>query len=745
MDRKTIIRIVQQQEAITPARLPAKEYAAMFSPSHWQQATPFLRNPHVKFHRVGTWIWGRVVNYTSLAILSADGRVERRVCTCPYGRSPQGCVHQAALLMAWAERPRAFVVKRAPQPARTPFHIIVSERDFEEGELPVGSPAPFIEVLKRNLIDGYKIQDLRQFLRTLGIPARGTRKDELAASLAKTLVDANLARPLLSDLSTDEFTYLVLNVQFDGTPNRPLESFVPHFARQLYTLFDVPLPPADKSPRWEALHTLYTMLEVPPLALFPWVPEMLSLPVSVEKGPVEATHAHSPLRISRIFHRLLRVVGETGLPVPEIYVPKNIPMKLVLSNAFFWHPEWALLRSTPPYVPVLFHMLNFPSPVIERLAHSLDTSEDMALIWVHLGLVLPLLYTDERKGLLLLNDKAVEKFFTHSHSWRVRILAKRFMEMAAHLAAHRIQVEKATRVVGYVEEMWLSPDPHYIVSPKIGLLFQDMLHLLSLTPRDTWIPWAEVERVLSPWLTEDVARNLYYSVSTDVVAEWEEFLKNWVHQAFLYFGEGGIVDLAVRDGRITHVRHRFLHDLLLAVDLPLEIDESEAVRVSPSDVDAQPYKNTMRVFFPLDAPLKLTTTLSLWADELKPHHGRMRAVLTPESVGNQIARGASVEALARAWEEALGFPLPARLRSYIEQIARGVGAVRLYPQVTLLRFQDENTRRHLEAALPTLRDAIVGMVDERTVIIPAARADEVRYALERSGYMPRWVNLEDRT
>lgn len=35
------------------------------------------------------------------------------------------------------------------------------------------------------------------------------------------------------------------------------------------------------------------------------------------------------------------------------------------------------------------------------------------------------------------------------------------------------------------------------------------------------------------------------------------------------------------------------------------------------------------------------------------------------------------------------------------------------------------------------------MVDERTLIVPADKVPQVHRALQQSGYVPRWLNLEE--
>ena len=51
--------------------------------------------------------------------------------------------------------------------------------------------------------------------------------------------------------------------------------------------------------------------------------------------------------------------------------------------------------------------------------------------------------------------------------------------------------------------------------------------------------------------------------------------------------------------------------------------------------------------------------------------------------------------------------------------------------------QDNFTMHELQVALPTLRDAILGLVTPRVALLQRDQADPILKDLERQGYMPK--------
>lgn len=99
--------------------------------------------------------------------------------------------------------------------------------------------------------------------------------------------------------------------------------------------------------------------------------------------------------------------------------------------------------------------------------------------------------------------------------------------------------------------------------------------------------------------------------------------------------------------------------------------------------------------------------------------------------------GVSPEILIESWQSTAGFePLPEIVDWWRFWWAR-YGCVRVYPAQGLIETRDAFTLQEVQAALPNLQSAILGIVTPQAALLKSTDVDAVLDALSRHGYMPK--------
>ena len=116
---------------------------------------------------------------------------------------------------------------------------------------------------------------------------------------------------------------------------------------------------------------------------------------------------------------------------------------------------------------------------------------------------------------------------------------------------------------------------------------------------------------------------------------------------------------------------------------------------------------------------------------------RLRYQLDVSRLHKAFEQGETPETLAEAWEQHAGFPPLPDVQRWWQSWWERYAHVRLYTDQTTLMTRDEFTMQELQAALPTLRQSIMGLVMPRVALLQADRVTRIVSDLGRQGYMPK--------
>ena len=90
-----------------------------------------------------------------------------------------------------------------------------------------------------------------------------------------------------------------------------------------------------------------------------------------------------------------------------------------------------------------------------------------------------------------------------------------------------------------------------------------------------------------------------------------------------------------------------------------------------------------------------------------------------------------------------GADAAAVFRAWWETWQQRYGHVRLYSNQAVLVAADEFTLKEVQAALPELREGVLGLINSRTALLRAERVDRLLQQLMARGYMPKDLGASD--
>ena len=261
-----------------------------------------------------------------------------------------------------------------------------------------------------------------------------------------------------------------------------------------------------------------------------------------------------------------------------------------------------------------------------------------------------------------------------------------------------------------------------------------MLDILAFMPHDVWLSVDKVAR----WIVRlyPTANTHVYQQSIQLTSQghWTNFLPlvlNKMLCGVLY--EMGLVDLAPTRENPTHFRLHYLQDIHWGRFSALPIAETQTF-----DAQVVTYlveKQSLQVMPP--APADFLMAIQQWAKPTGLAHNRLYYHLDVERLHRAFEHGETPETLAAAWERHSHFaPLPGIVAWWQQWWAR-YGHIRIYPHQATLVTCDDFTMQEVQLALPSLRDAMLGLVTPRAALLKPTEVNHILNGLERQGYMPQ--------
>ena len=724
---------IERQEKESPPVLPLEKYAEYFGKEIWEAAEDLVKRKAAKeLYRAGRWLIGRWENNCwVILVLNRKGEPELEDCTCVTEKGE--CRQKAALAILWAKKSSAFEERHLPASKQL---IVWDGKPSPLVDFPsaLKSHKEILEGTTRKLDAEYKLQEIRAVGRAFKVRLGSGRKVELAMRLAQYMMDGEVLFPLIRSLTRDE-RLAVAAIFLD------MESFcAQNMAEFLYRGFEPETPWKDVRDSLEDRGLfVYPVTGLSPTRLIPGLGEDL-LQISTVDLQGEPATSHTPWDLLKIAYQIIAAIDSKEYYLEEAEKPTSLPISYISHSLFTWHPEWAILPRNVSLFPVYFRVkepwhkdmdalsqgFGIPASVIQGILESLES--------------LHVLYVHENKWTV--NRKNFRRFIKWPQRYQLRGLAVDIIQRAGRYAIHSMSQKYSYRFAAYVRKdiWWRFP-------PEMDDCEADLVAVISgffaMLPPGRWVPWDEVKKFLKVWtnIRSAIAAGAL-RFFTDPLEDWQEFFWQFVSEVLLIMEYVGALDVARRDGEITHIRVTYLHELTSMVE---EMDgalRKEGGVQSEGDIQVLVRRGHARIDVPLPASSRIISLLEEWGASPEIGSGKLRFTWTLPALGNLFQKGETPETVFAKWEEAAGSAMAATMQEWVQRTFDRFGKVHLYPDVLVVHFRDEITRRHVEAALPDLRKHIRGEIDGNTILLDAGSADELYSVLNKGGYTPKRVRVD---
>ncbi len=726
-----IYKIVETQERETPGVLPREKYAEYFSKSVWGKAVKLVKKekPAV-LYRVARWLVGRWQNVTAVLILDREGKPHTGDCANRYSfyRAAECPKYLAALAILWADEKGKFQVRVT---RKSKDELLWN---LEPGALP--NPETLLstreEIVRRNaqVLSSFRVAEIRSVAKGLGLKLGSGNKASLVGRFARYLASPTFIREMVEKLSPEERSVLAARDIFRGYSETWRD-----MRRRLYDTF-------GHKTHWDAAESSlldkgwgiyeglgYRLIDLAPDEAL----DLLSVPTAEVLEPPSISRAlwEYPYDL----YRLLSILDTGEYRGEPTVLPEGLPPNLVDQYSSIWHPEWSILPLDTGLYPVYFRGVRFSDRQHAVVARKLGVSE--AYLSTLLYVLETLSLVSIKESVYRVEQSNLQKFARWPQYRQILFATKPFLDLVGIAAAEAVSMKHNFRLMKLRGEQSHSS----LEFPMMLYLVFDVLEALCLLPRRKWMAWDSIVKMAEVWADISVAKRAVYMLSTDPMEEWGEFFLKWLQELLMLLAYAGTVDLIVRDGKIAFVRVTYLPRMRSHLDEPMEIP-SGAIPLE-GGIKAFPQKvSSITLHLPIEIPPQVLDILNDLGFELRIKSGEWWAQGKLDSLKECFRRGEKPDTLRNRWEEAAGMPLPPEFERWIEQAYESYGKVRLYPKVTLVRFKDEPTRRHMTAAVPALRaHRSVVEVTPTDVLMDSESTGMLLESLRKSGYVPKVVKL----
>jgi len=285
------------------------------------------------------------------------------------------------------------------------------------------------------------------------------------------------------------------------------------------------------------------------------------------------------------------------------------------------------------------------------------------------------------------------------------------------------------------QNLWTLSGVDNIVHATHYMLRWVILDILAYLPHDVWLSLDKVMEFLVKLYPEPTSHHyLQGLLCKDVRDQWKGFLCQ-VLRAMLcgVLHTFGLVDIAPTLDDIEVFRLRHLQSLHW--NRPDAVPIEDTTPFGRDDVAFRPREQALSIKPPAKAEFLIA--VQQWSEPRGLIDNKLRYQLDVTRLHKVFEQGETPETLAAAWEQHAGFPPLPDVQRWWQSWWERYAHVRLYTDQTTLMTRDEFTMQELQAALPTLRHAIMGLVTPRVALLQAERVNRIVSDLERQGYMPK--------
>ena len=762
----------------------------------WQRAL-LLQSQVSNAVRSGDDLNADVMGARSYSVaITVDGISLEGECTC--AQSGAGlCMHVGATLLRWLRAPETFtVINAAPSPAAL---ALVMKDDAPEPFYGVPS-APFwihnarqderTNYLRelREALDAMTVVTLREIVAERGWTVRGTQKAAIIDQMAAFMADPAQIAVGVAALSPKERQLLAITAVAGNW-----------LARDAAARFGALLGEFGKAPTARTIAGILVQLgragllitshlaresstdaSHVPVALWSGMPPLLA---ELIPGTAELPDGVAPdgVRLSR-GRQIVNAATQLLLLLEHSSSNRAArhPRPVLEVSSMRWLKEWeydptelaqlVARRKTSRVDQTL--IVRVPPPPrslddeqLRQSAYLLDSVWGVDLLvrlLEYAGLILPgspLRIDPEAKGRFLQRTPAEQ----HAILFDAYVAIEHWQELWEIM---RVTPNLRMQRVAYAGE-YDSGSTAQAVRHRMQELRALFLQTLSFLPEDRWIAVDRIASLLFRvvpifsylWVDGSYygygnigrAGNWYFTWDTRTLGDqFDDWQRLQGRVLALMLGGPlfwlGLVDLRVtKDGAITHVRMHGLADLYRRQLASIEVDRPDVAGAAPLPTPIVGVQEAPG----FDGQVIHLRTLSGQSVTLLDQIGRVdpvppgakaqsRIAYRPDAVQVQRAfeAGATPDALEVTWQATFGAPMPAALRTRLDEWWGVYGDLRFYRNVTLLELADDYALAEIKA-VTTLNQLMVAELSPRLVLVPASAVSTLAAELKKAGYTPK--------
>ena len=697
-------------------------------------------------------------------------------CSCPYDWGGY-CKHICAVLLNWIQSPVSFSIQEAsarPEDPMLQVKPVAPPATYRPEQAPnwMALPFPARQAAGRGQLADWlneiSLQDLRAIAGRRGWQVRGTRKAEVITQIVDLMVDPENVRRAVLSLGDETRKVLAAIVLLD--PGSHL------YAGNLESLLGLEGSPENRRRLLGQLRQLVEMgLVLPGEVVTSYPPRRDFVPRQVARSlpPVmagmlpAATAPSSELEVTLADpHAFVRLVSQVALllgegrtpvalraPMPRLHLETFYPnlkgwdydpaeiLKAKEENLLRPHGEITLMVP-PPLSPL-------PDETAERLAPVVPDRTQLGFLFallIEVGVFQPgsplTVWPMVRERLFALDELAQRAALARTY-----FLMRNWSELWDLLRdSKRLELRRC----------YAHGRPENLPAELAGYR-RLVLRTLASLPDGEWVKLDDLVSVLCKvWPAFDSgfweARNYAASkprwfiascldqepLSPSKAENWEQaqgdFVRRMIAGPLHWLG---FADLG-RDGegRLASVRFHGLADLFWdRVDAPpapphasdsIAPPAAETVIIDGNSISIEPSFVTPQTHRFLDAIARL--------EGASVEH--FVYTLDPQAVHETFELGGTLEEILEDWGTLVQIALPADWRKQLGDWWEAYGLVRIYEDLTVIEFGDDDALAELKVAT-SLQDALIAEITPRLVIIAADAVPSLAAELEKAGYTPK--------
>jgi hypothetical protein len=285
------------------------------------------------------------------------------------------------------------------------------------------------------------------------------------------------------------------------------------------------------------------------------------------------------------------------------------------------------------------------------------------------------------------------------------------------------------------QNYWMLSGVDNMVRTMHYMLRWVILDILAYLPHDVWLSVDKVVQFLEKLYPEP--KSHYYQqglLCKDAQDHWKGFLDQVLRAMLcgpLYIL--GFVEAAPDLDALEVFRLR--HFQSLHWNRPETVLVEDATLFGRDDVVFRSREQALSVTPPAKADFLIA--VQQWSEPRGLVDNKLRYQLDVSRLHGAFEQGETPETLAETWEQHAGFPPLPDIQQWWQAWWARYGHIRLYTGQTTLVTRDEFTMQELQVALPSMRQAIMGLVTPRVALLQAERVNRIVSDLARQGYMPK--------